>query len=704
MQGREAEFEQLDRQLARSEARLELRGAPGSGRTSLALAWAAARRSGLGGGIVWLDGRGDLHSQVLALLRWLQRRCPDLSLPTDLPAEQLAMALWQLWPSSNGPDDPVLLVLDDFADDDEGRQLEQRLCRALPPRVRRLVIRGPGGGGLQLAAPPQLQADPPHLRLAQILAGFSSAERQLALRLTALAAAPIPAELLQRLGDVQSVEALQRAGLLQPDAEDCRRLAPALAEALHRLQSEDAAEAAAADANRALVARSLAALLQERCGAISGRPEALELAPLLPHAAHALLHHGSLLNQHERLQLALHLGRLLEACRCGLTGDAGQLVLLQRCLDLCRSGLGSDNSDTATALINLGSAVAAQQPERARDPLERGLEIRQRQLGNDHPLTGRALLALGRALVAAGDPARGGALLEQALAVLQQHPEENEQTCLQLLDELAALQRGQGSTARAEALLRLALTGREQLLGEQHPTTAAAADRLADLLEQQGQLQRAEPLRRQALAARQASLGPGHPDSLAALRRLADLALHSGDPAQAEPLYSEAERTTAESLGSEHPEMGRCLDGMAGLLWSQGRMEEALGTYRRALELLEAGLGSDHPDTAAVVNHLGFVCDALGHSEEARQLLERAVASRERSMGPESLETASSLNNLAAHHAGLGEPALALPLYQRALAIIEAQLGGDHPGSTTVRANLEDCITALRRDNLGNGG
>ncbi len=699
--GREQELAELDRLLAAPQSRLELRGEPGSGRSSLALAWAASRRETLAGGAVWLDGRGDLRSQVLALLGWLQRRQPQLALPCDQPPEALLAELWWHWPHSAGPDDPVLLVLDDLPDDDAGRRLEQQLCADLPPRVRRLVIRAAGAGDLTLARASLADPTPPAQRLERLWQHWSGAERSLALRLAALAPAPLPAALLQALGDGEASEGLQRQGLLQPDGEGALRLAPALADAL-----KDRIDAAGESAEREklAVARALLALLERSAAGLEVRSVALEQAPLLPHGAAALLNAGALLGPEERLRLAVALGRLWDACRCGGEADEGQRTLLRRCLDLCRSGLGEHHPDTATARLNLAAAVAAQEPARALELVERAHATRLDSLGAGHPLSGRSAAVLGRLLAANGEGARAASLLEEALACLQAEGHGEEDICSLLLDDLALLQLAQGYRARAEALLQQALASRLQRFGAGHPAVATTAERLADLLEQQNRPAQAEPLRQQALSARRGCLGTGHPATLAAQRRLAELALRNGAPERAEAILREAERTVAAFHGAGHPEMGRTLDGLANLLWTTGRLEDAVDTYRRALNLLESSLGSDHADTAAVLNNLGFVCDALGREEEARRLLERAVAIRQRSLGPDALETASSLNNLAAHHAQRGEPGLALPLYQRVLEIIEARLGADDPACATVRANLEDCISPLRRDNLGRGG
>ncbi len=288
------------------------------------------------------------------------------------------------------------------------------------------------------------------------------------------------------------------------------------------------------------------------------------------------------------------------------------------------------------------------------EPLyRRSLEIREKQLGPDHPF------------VATG------------------------------LNNLALLLKTQGQYAAAEPLYHRSLEIREKQLGPDHPDVAQSLNNLAELLRAQGQYAAAEPLYRRSLEIEEKQLGRDHPSVATSLNNLALLLSTQGQYAAAEPLYRRAIAIREKHQGRDHPDLATNLNNLGGLLESQGQYAAAEPLFRRSLEILEKQLGRDHPYVATGLNNLAELLRAQGQYTAAEPLYRRSLEIKEKQLGPEHPSVATGLNNLAELLRAQGQYAAADPLYRRSLEIFEKSLGPDHPNTRTVRENL-----ALLKENL----
>ncbi len=125
----------------------------------------------------------------------------------------------------------------------------------------------------------------------------------------------------------------------------------------------------------------------------------------------------------------------------------------------------------------------------------RSLEIRERQLGEDHP------------------------------------------DVAQSLSNLALLYYSQGKYSEAEPLYVRSLEIRERQLGTDHPDVAQSLNNLATLYQTQGKYSEAEPLLVRSLDIKERQLGADHPDVATSLNNLAELYRSQGKYSEAEPLY-----------------------------------------------------------------------------------------------------------------------------------------------------------------------
>jgi Flp pilus assembly protein TadD len=169
------------------------------------------------------------------------------------------------------------------------------------------------------------------------------------------------------------------------------------------------------------------------------------------------------------------------------------------------------------------------------------LDIRKRQLGNDHP-----------------DVAT-------------------------ILNNLAGLYESQGRYNDAEPLYLQSLDIRKRQLSNDHPDVATSLNNLAQLYYSQGRYNDAEPLLLQSLDIRKRQLGNDHPHVAQSLNNLAQLYYSQGQYNDAEPLYLQSLDIRKRQLGNDHPDVATSLNNLALLYESQRKYLEAENLAQQAL-------------------------------------------------------------------------------------------------------------------------
>ncbi|MGC1393533.1 MAG: tetratricopeptide repeat protein [Coleofasciculaceae cyanobacterium] len=310
--------------------------------------------------------------------------------------------------------------------------------------------------------------------------------------------------------------------------------------------------------------------------------------------------------------------------------------------------------DLATSLNNLAGLYKSQGRYTEAEPLYlQALELRQRLLGDNHPLVAQSF------------------------------------------NNLAALYKSQGRYTEAEPLHLQALELTQRLLGDNHPLVATSLNNLAYLYKSQGRYSEAEPLYLQALELSQRNLGDNHPDVAQSLNNLAGLYKSQGRYSEAEPLYLQSLELRQRHLGENHPDVAASLNNLAYLYSSQGRYSEAEPLYLQALELRQRLLGDNHPLVATSLNNLAYLYKSQGRYSEAEPLYLQALELYKRLLGENHPYVATSLNNLAALYKSQGRYSEAEPLYLQSLELRQSLLGENHPHTVTIRKNLETLRAAM---------
>jgi tetratricopeptide (TPR) repeat protein len=308
----------------------------------------------------------------------------------------------------------------------------------------------------------------------------------------------------------------------------------------------------------------------------------------------------------------------------------------------------------ATSLNSLGLLYRYQGKYSKAEPLYlRSLEIREHQLGAEHPDVATSLNNLAELYNSQGKYSEAKSLYLRSLEIMEHQLGAEHPDVATIRNNLAELYRSQGKYNEAEPLYLQSLEIRERQLGEEHPSVAASLNNLAGLYNSQGKYSEAEPLYLRSLKIMEHQLGAEHLDVATIRNNLAELYRSQGKYSEAEPLHLRSLEIKERQLGAEHPSVATSLNNLAGLYNSQGKYSEVEPLYLRSLEIREHQLGAKHPSVAASLNNLAILRYKQNRYDEAKSLLIQALKIQEVALGdnhPDTQKTRKSLAYIQANH------------------------------------------------------
>jgi serine/threonine protein kinase len=247
--------------------------------------------------------------------------------------------------------------------------------------------------------------------------------------------------------------------------------------------------------------------------------------------------------------------------------------------------------------------------EKARQHLERALEIRRRELAEDNLDTLTTMHTLARVLWRLG----------------RDSPEKY---------------------AQAEPLFLQALEGRRKALGRNHPDTLVAVHGLAALYRAMEKFELAEPLFLQNLTIQRQTLGDEHFDTLETLNSLGVMYSQQGKWEQSERFATQAFEGRRKALGSEHPETLLSASNLARDYYDQKKYAQAEALVPETLEGMRKVLGDEHPWTLDTRRLLAQLYEAQGKDAQAEPLFAECLAAARQTSGSNQQDVATALANL----------------------------------------------------------
>ena len=224
-----------------------------------------------------------------------------------------------------------------------------------------------------------------------------------------------------------------------------------------------------------------------------------------------------------------------------------------------------------------------------------------------------------------GDYAAAEPHLQRVLQIRREQLGQEDSTTLTTLGQLGRLYTLQGKLIEAEAILKNIVTVKTRVLGEEHPDTLATMGNLAELYVYRANFDAAHPLIAKVLQIGKRVLGEEHPIVLDAMLSQVYLLSYSFQFDRAYPLASKGFEISRRVLGEEHEITLDFMKMLANLYGELKHNDEAEELYIRAFEMSQRVLGQEHPITIDVMSRLGDLYRNEGRYEEATPLLTKAA-------------------------------------------------------------------------------
>ena len=283
------------------------------------------------------------------------------------------------------------------------------------------------------------------------------------------------------------------------------------------------------------------------------------------------------------------------------------------------------------------------------------LEIRRRELGNEHPET------------------------------------------ITSMNAMCMLLRRQGKFDEAEPFCQNSLEISRRVLGEEDPVRIQAVCYMGTLLENQGKYEEAEPYYLEALELRRRLYGTEHRDTLLSINNMGFLLDSQGKYEEAEPFYKEALETSRHLLGEDDPYTLVLIGNMGAVLVSQGKLEEAEKYTLQSLESKQRIFGPDHEETLIAINNMASLLKHQGKYDEAEPYCKEAMEACRRVLTDEHPGTLVTINGMATLYDKQGKDVEAEPLYREAFLGRKKMFGADHPATLRSMYGLTSCLTKLKK-------
>jgi tetratricopeptide (TPR) repeat protein/predicted Ser/Thr protein kinase len=283
---------------------------------------------------------------------------------------------------------------------------------------------------------------------------------------------------------------------------------------------------------------------------------------------------------------------------------------------------------------------------KAKQQLERAVDIRKRVLGTEHPDTLTSMDELGVLYNNEGKYAAAEALLTKVSEARQRTLGSKHKDTLAALADLALVVSYKGDDPRAEPLFVKLLEAERRVQGEEHPDTLSVMDNLGTVYVRLGKYPQAAALMEKVVELNRRRLGPEHPDASSSMHNLANVYRLQGNYPRADSLLSAALDARLRTLGEENWEPQNTRFSLGASYRAQGRFAEARSLITQATQTLVRVLGAEHPLTLQAMWHLGELDRRERRFVEAETLFNKVLEARRRVLGPYNPYTAQVLTSL----------------------------------------------------------
>ena len=314
-----------------------------------------------------------------------------------------------------------------------------------------------------------------------------------------------------------------------------------------------------------------------------------------------------------------------------------------------------------------------------------------------HPETRAAVQAtIGVTYSRLGHYEQADALLQSALATLEELDQDHSAEATELLNQLAWVRHAQGVYDEAQDLYLRALRTR-RAAGNNDLIVAESLNGLSNTHYSKGEFQEAEAMQREALGIRRQLLGSDHDDIATSLNDLALALARQERWDEAEPLYRESLEIKTRLYGEQHPAVAQAINNLGMFFYRRGDSESAEPLLRRALDLNQEIFGDEHPEVSTSLNNVALVVLDQGDNDEAAKMFERVLELDRKLLGEEHPYVAGTERSLGDTLMKAGKANLAQAHLEEAERIYLLTYDAEHPNLLVTRSFMGRCLTLQGR-------
>jgi len=257
-----------------------------------------------------------------------------------------------------------------------------------------------------------------------------------------------------------------------------------------------------------------------------------------------------------------------------------------------------------------------------------------RRFAKDPQSLATVLSYLGAAYGGLGAHGKGVELLQRALEIRRKELGDQDPETISLMNDLAAQLYNQGELAEGEPICRRLVELSAKSFGNEDERTLTAVNNLAQIEYGLGKLDEAEKCFRQAMKGRKKAFGEADARTATSTYQLAVVLFERGKLAKAEPFFRKALKAFEKTLPSGHSLISTARSSLGGIMVSLGRYDEAEPLLLKSYKQLTATVGPDHPTSRATINRIISMYTLWNKPGEAAKWRERV--GRVTVNGPES--------------------------------------------------------------------
>jgi len=384
----------------------------------------------------------------------------------------------------------------------------------------------------------------------------------------------------------------------------------------------------------------------------------------------------------------------------GLTVDPN--ITVRQALDHAAKRLGSrfTNQPLVEASIRMTLAwtyeVLGEDAAALRNG-KRALELRERILGTENPLTLEAMETVTRQTDACENPAEAVALCERAYALDKRLRGPEDRQTLTSMDCLGRAYGIAGRLNKAVAVSEESFKLHKAKFGPQDETTLWSMVNLVQVYYQAGRYEEALPLSEENFRLWKAGFGQDHLGVWISMIKLSSIYRHAGRLKEAMRLGEESVKLCKAMCGPESRHTLGAMDHLAADYLATGRLNEALALFEETLKVRDNKLGHEHPDVLENMINLAGTYQMAGKLDEALRLYQESLNLCKTKLAAGHRVTLAAMNGLAEFFESTGQKDKGVSLREEALKLSQAYLGPEDSATLETMIRLASCYRNARR-------